>query len=88
MFLITSLLCRYHAQEGGRGEVAHIKDSDSRRFDEGLDVELLESYLTRSLFRPLTHQLISIKGFQGLLPPPQSKEGVACVASVSSRAIA
>ena len=43
--LITSLLCRYHAQEGGRGEVAHIKDSDSRRFDEGLDVELLESYL-------------------------------------------
>ena len=45
MFLITSLLCRYHAQEGGRGEVAHITDSDSRRFDEGLDVELLESYL-------------------------------------------
>ena len=30
---------------GGGVEVAHIKDSDSRRFDEGLDVELLESYL-------------------------------------------
>jgi len=38
-------------------------------------LELLESYLTRTLFRPLTHQLISIKGLKGLLPPPQSEEG-------------
>ena len=38
-------------------------------------LELLESYLTRTIFRPLTHQLISIKGLKGLLPPSQSKEG-------------
>ena len=38
-------------------------------------LELLESYLTRTIFRPLTHQLISINGLKGLLPPSQSKEG-------------